>query len=124
MTDTTTPEAEQPFDPEAAGRIQALIDDIDRIRAQQPEHMRSLPVAPTLDGNTRHGARVDDLREMVRQRAYAKNEARLLAERSASWRGQYEEQHARADHLQALADERARTIIELGDQLRKVGVEQ
>jgi hypothetical protein len=122
MTDTTT--TEQPFDHDAAGRIQALVDDIDRIRAQQPESMRSLPVAPTLDGNTRHGARVDDLREVLRQRTYARDEAALLAEKCASWRAQYEEQHATADHLQRLADERAQTILELGDQLREAGVEQ
>jgi hypothetical protein len=68
------------IDETPAGRIRALIADIDRIRAQQPEHMRTLPVAPTLDGNTRHGARVDDLHAILADiEAAAMRNTELLA---------------------------------------------
>lgn len=119
MPDTTSPELEQPFDPDAAARATAYLDVLERVLPGDPDVALVWDDSHEIVRLTRA-----DLRQILAQRAYAKDENVLLAERCADWRGKYEEQHARTDHLQALADERARTILELGDQLRDAGVEQ
>jgi hypothetical protein len=82
-----------PFDPAAAARVLHLADmwqeEWENYTEPRPAYLKLL-----IDGHD-----VADLREVLRQRAYSKDEARLLAEKCAAWRGRFEEQHARADAL-------------------------
>jgi hypothetical protein len=73
-------------------RLHALVAHIDRQRSLQPEHMRTLPVAPTLDGSgTGHDARVDDIRAVLKElKELRKRDADLSAMEAAgvdNWEG-------------------------------------
>lgn len=82
------------------------------------------PNRPNAYVNCWHTITMGDLLQLRARDAFAEKTRLQLAEACADWRGKYEEQHARADHLQALADGRAQTILELGDKLDEAGVEQ
>lgn len=88
----TDPQPEPPFDPDAASRVQAYLD----ARAHYGRNPE-VPIAVIGHGSPSHGASLKEahLREVLRQLAYTQGENRLLAEKCAAWRGQYE--GARAD---------------------------
>lgn len=68
---TTMPE--RPFDPNVAARLQARTDNRDLWGIEA------------------------DVRELLRQFAYAKKSRDVLAEDCAAWRGKYEEEHAKLE---------------------------
>jgi hypothetical protein len=121
MTDTTSPEPEQPFDPDAAERVTAYLDVVERVLPTDPDAALVWDERNKIFRLTR-----SDLREVLRQRGYAKNEARQLAGSCANWRGRYEELHATVTPIKTSGDlarffsdieaERARQLTKWGDQ--------
>lgn len=114
---------EHPFDPDAPKRV---VDFLDLYEGHDHADLITHHMRPKQPGFIVFPAelRATDLRETLRQLAYFRKEFSDMAEASANWRGKYEERHARADRLQALADERARTILELSDRLDAAGAER
>jgi hypothetical protein len=87
------PDLEQPFDPDAAARATAYLDVVERVLPADPD------AAVVWDDCKIVKLTRADLRQVLAQRAYAKNEAAQLADSCADWRGRYEEQRTRAERL-------------------------
>lgn len=103
------PQPEPPFDPDAAVRVQAFVDlwlipgrnTIERIHADRAYELAA-----------------SDLAEVLRQLAYTKDENRLLAEKCAAWRGQYEEVRGQ---LEAAPRRPNRAMSATGPEIAVVG---
>jgi hypothetical protein len=83
-------EPDRPFDPAAAQRVAAYLE---RFHGSGPIDF-SIPVSP---GQPLHDLRAADLREVLRQFAYAKESRDELAEKCATYRSQRDQYHARFD---------------------------
>lgn len=88
---------EQPFDPGAAARMQARLDAYHQAIADGYTEEHALELASYQDPG--------DVTEVLRQRAYAKDEAALLAEKCAAWRSKYEETRARLEAVRSVVNE-------------------
>jgi hypothetical protein len=99
-TSQEAPAPELPFDPDAAKRAQAYLDTLERVLPHEPD------VAPVWD-DSHEIVRLTraDLHEVLRQRAYARDENVLLAEKCAAWRGQYEDARARLEAVRSVTNE-------------------
>lgn len=114
MTDTQT---EPPFDPDAATRIQGFLDAIAASgRTRSPGEPAAVAGFPW-DGGY-HELTEADLREVLRQLAYTRDENQLLAKKCAAWRGQYEEVRGQ---LEAAPQRPNRAMSATGPEIAVVG---
>jgi hypothetical protein len=97
MTDTTTPAL--PFDPHAAEHFSSTAD---AWKEEWEDHTEPRPESLRV---TIFREDIDAAYEVLRQLAYARDEARLLAEKCAAWRGQYEDARARLEAVRSVAKE-------------------